>query len=226
MVCADGETINDENKNKELDVKKISYWNVPIGLIFYKPNLTSAQISELEKVTKFADIDPSLSILSYGGYNPFNDAGFKGMVHIKSNSPQQTMKMIQAGRNDLGFEVLGVTPYFITKDNPQDMKNWGFLNAWTYVPQYMAFNCKDPKGSYYEKKFKEGLSIIKKNGVYIDIYERLYGKNNIPESAVDDPNHEIQEEDLTKIINNVDFDLDKFLRQKRDETGLIVEFVK
>lgn len=226
LVCADGETIDDEKKNKEFDVRRKRYWNVPIGLMFYRPNLTSVQISALEKVTKFADIDPAFTILSYGGYNPFNDAGFKGTVYIKSNSPQQTMKMVKGGRYELGFEVLGVTPYWIIKDNSQNLKDWGFLNIWIYVPQYMAFNGKDPKGIYYEEKFSEGLSIIKKNGVYIDIYERLYGKNNVPESAVDDPDHEIKKEDLTKIVNNADFDMAKFLRQIRDESGLIIKFVR
>lgn len=225
-VCADGETINDEIQNKELDVIKKSYWNVPIGLMYYKPNLTSTQITALETATKFSDIDPTFTILSYGGYNPFTDAGFKGKVLIASNSPQQTLNMVRGKRNELGFEVLGVTPYFITKEEPQDLPNWGFLNVWIYIPQYMAFNGKHPKGIYYAKKFNEGLSIIKKNGVYIDIYERLYGKNNVPRSAIDDPDHEIKEEYLSKIVDNDNFDMAKFLRQIRDETGFIVKFVK
>lgn len=226
LVCADAETLNDEKKNRELDVRKKIYWNVPVGLTYYKPNLTPPQISALEKVGKFSDIDPTLTILSYGGYNPYNDAGFQGIVNIKSNSSQQTMEMLKAGRNDLGFEVLGVTPYFVTKDSPDDMKNWGFTDAWVYVPQPMGFNGRDPKGIRYEKKFGEGLSIIRKNGVYIDIYERLYGRNNIPESALYDPDHEIREEDMTKTVENSDFDMAKFLRQKRDKTGLITEFVE
>jgi len=180
----------------------------------------------LEKVKKYSDIDPTLTIKSYGGYNPYNDAGFQGSVDDKSNSSQQTMKMIKAGRNELGFEVLGVTPYFVAKDNPDDMKNWGFISAWIYVPQPMGFNGKNPKGLYYEKKFNEGLSIIRKNGVYINIYERLYGKNNIPKSAIYDPGHEIREEDLAKIVENADFDMAKFLRQIRDKkSGLITKFV-
>ena len=226
FVCADGETINDEKKNKKLDVRKISYWNVPIGLMFYKPNLNREQVNALEKSKNFSDIDPKLTIMSYGGYNPFNEAGFKGNVYIKSNSPEQTMSAIKAGRYDLGFEVLGVTPYFVTKENPEALKEWGFVNTWLYVPQYMAFIGSHPKGIYYEKKFKEGLSIIKKNGVYINIYERLYGKNNIPKSAVDDPDHEIREDDLSKMVENSDFDLAKFLRQVRDDSGLITKFVK
>lgn len=226
LVCADAETLNDEMKNEELDIRKKVYWNVPVGLAFYKPNLTSVQISALEKVKIFSDIDPTLTILSYGGYNPYNDAGFQGTVDIRSNSSQQTIRMVKGGRDDLGFEVLGVTPYFVTKDNPQNMKNWGFINAWIYVPQSMGFNGKDPKGIYYEKKFNEGLSIIKKNGLYINIYERLYGRNNIPKSAVDDPDREIREEDLAKTVENADFDMAKFLRQIRDETGLIIKFVK
>lgn len=32
-VCADGETITDEAKNKELDVRRQVYWNVPVGLM-------------------------------------------------------------------------------------------------------------------------------------------------------------------------------------------------
>ena len=225
-VCADGETINDEVLNKELDVRKKTYWNVPIGLMYYKPNLTLTQITALETATKFSDIDPTFTILSYGGYNPFTDAGFKGKVFIASNSPQQTLKMVRGKRNELGFEVLGVTPYFITKNDPNDLKNWGFFNTWIYAPQYMAFNGKHPKGIYYEKKFNEGLSIIKNNGVYMDIYERLYGKNNVPRSAIDDPDHEIKEEFLSKLVDDDNFDMAKFLRQVRDETGFIIEFVK
>lgn len=224
-VCADGETITDEKKNKELNVKKINYWKVPLGLMYYKPNLTSSQINNLESAKDFSDIDPLFTILSYGGYNPFNEAGFRGKVKIKSDNPQQTYKMVRGGRYDLGFEVLGVTPYFISKTSPEDLKNWGFLNFWIYVPQYMAFNGNHPKGKYYEEKFREGLSTIKKNGKYLEVYERLYGKNNVPKSAIADPQNEIRTEDLSKIVKDKDFDMEKFLRQERDESGSIVKFV-
>nr|WP_319392253.1 hypothetical protein [uncultured Desulfobacter sp.] len=224
-VCADGETLNDDEKNKALDVRKKTYWNVPIGLMYYKPNLTPAQISQLETVKSLSDIDPGLTILSYGGYNPFNDAGFKGKVFIKSNSPEQTMAMVKGGRNELGFEVLGVTPYFTKKDNPEELDNWAFLNYWLYFPQYIAFNGSHPKGAFYEEKFNQGLSTIKKNGVYVKIYERFYGKKNVPKSAIDDPDGEIRDEDQSKIVEDNQFDLAKFLRQVRDRSGFIVKFV-
>lgn len=225
-VCADGETITDEAKNKELDVRRQVYWNVPIGLMYYKPNLTEAEIKGLESATDFSQIDPNMAILSYGGYDPYTEGGFKGAVEVRSFSPQQTMRMVKGGRYKLGFEVLGVTPYFVvTEDDPDDLKNWGFVNVWVYVPQYMAFNGKDPKGIYYEKKFNEGLAAIKQNGAYMEIYEKLYGKNNVPMSAIHDPQGDIRKEDLSKLVDDDKFDMDKFLRQKRDATGTIVEFV-
>ena len=225
-VCADGETITDEAKNKELDVRRQIYWNVPIGLMYYKPNLTEAEIKGLESVTNFSQLDPSMAILSYGGYDPYTEGGFKGAVEVRSFSPQQTMRMVKGGRYKLGFEVLGVTPYLVvTEEDPEDLKNWGFVNVWVYVPQYMAFKGKDPKGAYYEGKFNEGLSAIKKNGTYMEIYEKLYGRNNVPRSAIHDPQGDIREEDLSKLVDDDKFDMDKFLRQKRDATGTIVEFV-
>lgn len=225
-VCADGETLEDETKNRELDVRKHVYWNVPIGLMYYKPNLTASEIKALESVTDFSQINPGYSILSYGGYDPYSPKGFRGKVDSKSHSPEQTLMMIRGDRYKLGFEVLGVTPhYVINSDNPNDLKNWGFVNVWVFVPQYMAFKGKDPTGGHYEKKFLEGLKIIKKNGTYLDIYERLYGKNNIPRSAIDDPNEEITKEDRNRLVDDAKFDMQKFLRQKRDTTGSIVEFI-
>lgn len=224
-VCADGETLNDLKKNEQMEVTKVSYWNVPLGLMYYKPNLTREQLRNLQSAKDFSDIDPSFRILSYGGYNPFNEAGFRGRVVIKSESPQQTYKMVRAGRYELGFEVLGVTPYFVAETSPEDLENWGFLNFWLYIPQYMAFSGRHTKGAFYERKFREGLSVIKKNGKYLEIYERLYGKNNVPESAIDDPYNEVSPEDQSRIVRDSDFDMAKFLRQERDESGSIVRFV-
>ncbi len=225
-VCADGETITDEVKNKELDVRRQVYWNVPIGLMYYKPNLTEAEIKALDAATDFSQIDPSMAILSYGGYDPYTEGGFKGAVEVRSFSPEQTMRMVKGGRYKLGFEVLGVTPYLVvTEGDPEDLKNWGFVNVWVYVPQYMAFKGKDPKGAYYEDKFNEGLTAIKQSGAYMEIYEKLYGRNNVPRSAIHDPQGDIREEDLSKLVDDDKFDMDKFLRQKRDGTGTIVEFV-
>ncbi|MCW7753088.1 hypothetical protein OOT00_03700 [Desulfobotulus sp. H1] len=226
-VSADGETLEDEIKNRELDVRKHVYWNVPIGLMYYKPNLTEAERKALESVSDFSQINPEYSILSYGGYDPYTPEGFQGKVDSRSHSPEQTMMMIKGNRYKLGFEVLGVTPYTImNSDDPADLKNWGFVNAWVFVPQYMAFKGKDPKGAYYEEKFLEGLRAIKANGVYLDIYEKLYGKNNVPSSAVDDPHGEIRKEDLGKLVKDAGFDMEKFLRQERDASGSIVRFVE
>jgi hypothetical protein len=193
--------------------------------MYYEPNLSYDEIKDLEKVRNFSQIDPSSTILSYGGYNTYSEAGFKGTVSSRSFSPQQTIKMIRAGRNDLGFEVLGVTPYFVKIDNPQDLSNWGFVDSWTFVPQYMAFNGSYSKGKYYEEKFKEGIETIKNNGVYLDIYEKFYGKNNVPKSAVAVYDNQEIKEFSSKIVDDDKFDMNKFLRQKRDNTGFIVEFV-
>lgn len=225
-VCADGETILDEEINKKLNIIKVAYWNAPIGLMYYKPNLTPEQIDSLNNIKSFADIDPALSILSLAGYfNIYINDGFKGSVLATANSTEQTMKMVKAGRNHLGFEVLGVTPYLVKQKFPQDINNWHFLNHWIFFPQEMAFNGKDPKGSYYAKKFSEGLSVIRKNGVYMSIYERYYGKHNIPKSAVHDPKHEISKADLAKTVDNDKFSIDTFLKQVRGSDGLITEFV-
>ena len=59
---------------------------------------------------RFAPTGKPCKILSYGGYNPYNDAGYKNTVDIRSDSPEQKATMIQGGRYDLGSEVLGVTP--------------------------------------------------------------------------------------------------------------------
>jgi len=224
-VCADGETLNDAKLNESLKVKKQVYWNVPIGLMYYKPNLKPEQVKALETARKPSEVDGTLKILSYGGYNPFNEAGYKSQVDIKSDSPEQTASMVRAGRYDLGFEVLGVTPYFVKKGNYGELKDWGFLSMWIYAPQYIAFNGTHPKGDFYDKKFNEGLSIIKKNGVYIAIYEKLYGKNNVPMSAISDPNKEIPKSDMKKVVEDSKFDMAKFLRQKRDAMGSIIEYV-
>ena len=105
------------------------------------------------------------------------DAG----IDVSEASIESQIKMLKANRID--FAVIGFLTGLdlITKLFPGDVDAFAFIRKPIMeLPTSIYFNKRFPKSDEYAEQFRTGLTAIVKNGQYIQILEKYYGKDNIP----------------------------------------------
>jgi polar amino acid transport system substrate-binding protein len=105
------------------------------------------------------------------------DAG----IDVSETSIESQIKMLKANRID--FAAVGYLTGLglITKLFPGHEDEFAFIKKPIMeLPTSIYFNKRFPKSDEYAEQFRTGLNAIIKNGQYIQILKKYYGKGNIP----------------------------------------------
>lgn len=99
---------------------------------------------------------------------------------------EQMFKIVNAGRNDIGFavELSGLT--FIAKHYPNEQERWVMTeDAIQGIIADVVFSKKYPDVEKYLNAFQEGIQRIRDNGTYLRIFEKYYGAGKVPDVVSD-----------------------------------------
>ena len=105
------------------------------------------------------------------------DAG----IDVSETSIESQIKMLKANRIDFMAVGLLTGLDLITKLFPGHENEFAFIRKPIMeLPTSIYFNKRFPKSDEYAAQFRTGLNAIIKNGQYIQILEKYYGKGSIP----------------------------------------------
>lgn len=106
-----------------------------------------------------------------------------GVPYTEAQSPQQLLKMLHAGRFDFVELTLLSGMLYLNKLYGDQMDDFGYVinfpaNCW------LSFHNGNPRAASLKPKIIKGFEIIKKNGEYVRIAEKYWGKGNIQKEAL------------------------------------------
>jgi polar amino acid transport system substrate-binding protein len=153
-----------------------------VNFIYYRPHHKQGiPINHLRDLTDYKTgiLKGTLANRSY-----FSQAG---IVFETSYSEDSLIKKMKLGRIDLSLGIDLVAKTSIKNLFPDEIDNFSFIgidNADSPIAVMISEDYPDAKN--IGDKFKEGLNIIIKNGIYQQIIEKYYGAGNIPDNWLKD----------------------------------------
>jgi len=149
--------------------------NILMVFAYYKPT-HGKKPTTYEQLTELSGLRVG-TILGSNTIPLLQDAG----INVSETSIESQIKMLKANRID--FAAIGFLTGLdlITKLFPGHEDEFAFIRKPIMeLPTSIYFNKRFPKSDEYAEQFRTGLNAIIKNGQYIQILEKYYGKGNIP----------------------------------------------
>lgn len=106
-----------------------------------------------------------------------------GVPYTEAQSPQQLLKMLHAGRFDFVELTLLSGMLYLNKLYGDQMDDFGYVINFP-ATCWLSFHNGNARSASLKPKIIEGFEIIKKNGEYIRIAEKYWGKGNIQKEAL------------------------------------------
>ena len=104
-----------------------------------------------------------------------------------NTSHDGTARQLQTGRLDLWGVVDLTGLMYMKRLFPAESDNYKYSKAFNKGDVSLVFSRKFANYKVYDDKFKEGLAVIKKNGKYMQIFEKYYGsKDGINKDSLPD----------------------------------------
>lgn len=137
---------------------------------------------------------------NYTNYSDLNNysigvlmGGITDMVGKQNNlkiepvtSLDLVFKKLEASRNDFGVAVDLSGMFLIEKLFPNKKDKFTYNNVKPFVSSKgsLLLNKKHPEYQTYVGKLKDGLKTIYKNGTWLKILEKYYGKGKVPKDSI------------------------------------------
>jgi ABC-type amino acid transport substrate-binding protein len=116
----------------------------------------------------------SIGVLNGSGAMNFLE-NYKELNLITNVTHSGSAKQLQIGRIDVWAIVDLTGIMYIKKLFPAEYMDYNHTKSFNIGDVSVAFSKKMDPNNTYNKKFKDGLNIIKKNGTYINIMAKYYG---------------------------------------------------
>jgi len=101
---------------------------------------------------------------------------------IEANNERSLFRQLQEGRIDLCGVIKETGEFIVKKEFPREVRNFVPIEIPKSVsPITVMIDWNYPKGKKLGVRIGEGLTRIIKNGKYMQILEKYYGKGNIPD---------------------------------------------
>ncbi len=99
---------------------------------------------------------------------------------------EQMFKKLYAGRSDIVFAPELSALSFIRMNYPNEIDRCAVTNdVLQDLLGQVIFSKKYPDYGKYMDKFREGLNLIRENGIYLSVFEKYYGKGRVPADVGD-----------------------------------------
>lgn len=163
------------------ELKKKADWEnsfiVAMVMIYYAPNLKGKFVyNSLEDLR-----GRRLAILVNSPYISLYKK--HGIKIYEAQTPQMMIRMVKAGHVDFFVNTLLSGQMLIKTEFPDDANDFNYF-VWNTLACSLAVNKANPDSQKWLGLFRQGLAQIKKDGTYIRIFERYWGKNNIPKAVL------------------------------------------
>ncbi len=107
-------------------------------------------------------------------------------LHVEEvNSMEQLFKKLYAYRNDIVFTVELSGLAYLKKNYPDRTDRLVIADVIQEMVGQIVFSKKYPDYEKHMNKFEEGLNLIRKNGSYLRVFEKYYGKDKVPPAVID-----------------------------------------
>lgn len=120
--------------------------------------------------------------------NPFDNL-FKSLELTTQNvvNLDSNFKKLRNKRIDFWFTLDVTATQMIEKEIPGESNNFGFFEDRETIPLFpvVLFN-KNKESAKVHHDLQSGLKAIIKNGDYLSIFEKFYGKNKVPKDVMVD----------------------------------------
>lgn len=150
--------------------------NILMVFYYYKPNhdTQKLQYETLEELTQYR-------VGAITGSNTIELLTNAGITVYESSVDAQ-IQMLQKGRADLAIIGLLTGKQLVERYFPDTITDFAFIEKpLMELPTGICFNTQHPSGQAWAEMFVQGFTEIYRQGIYTDILERYYGKNQIPQ---------------------------------------------
>jgi hypothetical protein len=129
--------------------------------------------------------------LKAGGYkigaltsNPLIGAYKSAGIEVyETQTDDSLMQMLRGKRFNFANTDIYAAVLSIARTFPKETGQFGVISV-SSAEASVAFSKANPKSAGLKAKFEAGLAAIEKNGTYIKIFEKYFGKGNIPAEAL------------------------------------------